>query len=74
MEEKGEINRGTSRPLEDLGSQISERIPRVRLDTDDINDPIVIKFKRYALIILSSIVGAGALFLVVKSIIGKVFG
>ena len=60
-----ELNKATK----DLGNII----PKIKLDTDKIEDPIVIKFKRWALIILSVLVGGGALILIIKSIIGKVF-
>ena len=64
---------GITKSFEELSKEVGGKIPSIKLDTDNINDPIVLKFKKWALIVLSCLVGGGALILIIKSIIGKVF-
>ena len=59
--------------LENLGKEIKDVIPKIKLDTDDITDPVVNVFKKWILVVLSSLIIAGAVILIIKSLIGKFF-
>ena len=61
-----------TKPLEELGTQIKENIPKIKLGDDrPIDDPLIDKIKRWLLIGLVTLVAGGAVVLIIKSLIGK---
>lgn len=60
--------------FQQLGSQIKENIPHVKVGGDrPINDPFVEKFRKWALMILSFLIGGGAAILIIRSLFRKFF-
>lgn len=57
--------------LNQAANQLGEVMPKVELNLET-DDPFIRKFKKWALIILSSLVGGCALILIVISVIKKI--
>lgn len=73
--ENRSLNPGLTKPFGELASQINQAIPRKPVSNvpqpQRPEDPIIIKLKKWLLIILSILVAGGAVILILRSLILK---
>jgi len=67
------MDTGIEKPFKELGKDVKENMPHIKLPISKVKDPFVEKFRKWALIILSTLIGSLALILIIWRIIRRIF-